>query len=131
LVEIGVPITVYLVFVGLLIGSFINLAADRIPRGESVVRPRSHCRECGRELNAVDLMPVLGYLLRRGRCASCGTPIGVAAPIVEATAGVLMLMPLLWRGLWPGAVIGFALVSVWGAVVTTVAARRFAGERAR
>ena len=55
----------YLVLVALLIGSFINLAADRLPRGESVVSPRSHCRSCGRVLNVVDLFPVAGYLVRR------------------------------------------------------------------
>ena len=67
-----VPVlTAYVVFVGLVLGSFINLAADRMPRGESVVRPRSHCRACGRQLNTIDLLPVLGYVLRRGRCATC------------------------------------------------------------
>jgi len=46
-----------------------DVAADRVPRGESIVRPRSHCRSCGRLLTVVDLLPVAGYLLRRGRCA--------------------------------------------------------------
>ncbi len=121
----------YLVFVALLFGSFINLAADRVPRGESILRPRSHCRACGRQLNAVDLLPVLGYLIRRGRCASCGTPIGPFVPVIEATAGILMLMPMLWFGLWPGAAAGVALVGAWGVAVTGLAARRFASERAR
>ncbi|HEX2679843.1 MAG TPA: prepilin peptidase, partial [Candidatus Dormibacteraeota bacterium] len=61
----GPFIGAYLVFVGLMLGSFINLAADRLPRHESVVAPRSHCRACGRELNFVDLLPVVGWLLRR------------------------------------------------------------------
>ena len=60
----------YAVLVAALVGSFINLAADRVPRGESVVRPRSHCRSCGRVLNFVDLIPVAGYLIRAGRCAT-------------------------------------------------------------
>ena len=121
----------YLVLVALLLGSFINLAADRLPRGESVIRPRSHCRACGRELNAVDLVPVVGYIVRGGRCASCGTQIGAAAPIVEATAGAAMMAPILWLGLWPGAAVGLALVLAWGGAVTTVAAWRFAVEAAR
>lgn len=118
----------YFVFLGLALGSFINLAADRLPRGESVVRPRSHCRACGRELNAVDLLPVLGYFVRGGRCATCASPIGVTAPVVEAVAGACMLAPLLWLGLWPGAVIGLAMVGAWGAAVTSLAARRFAAR---
>src|SRR3989440_9387046 len=84
----------YLVLVALLVGSFINLAADRLPRGESLLRPRSHCRSCGRALNLVDLIPVGGYLIRGGRCASCGASIGASSPIVEGLSGAAMLTSL-------------------------------------
>src|ERR1700731_4623208 len=100
-------IDVYLVIVALLVGSFINLAADRLPRGESVVRPRSHCRSCGRVLNVVDLFPVAGYLVRAGRCASCGVRIGVSSPVIEALCGAAMLAAVGLVGLWPGALVGF------------------------
>lgn len=126
MVEVGVPITVYVVFVGLMLGSFINLAADRVPRGESLVRPRSHCRACGRTLNTLDLAPVLGYLVRRGRCASCRAPIGVASPLIEATCGVLMLAAVASEGLWRGALVGLALVFAFGGVVVLSAVRRSA-----
>ena len=119
----------YFVFVGLMLGSFINLAADRIPRGESLVTPRSHCRACGRRLNTVDLLPVAGYVIRRGRCASCGARIGVAAPVVEAIAGACMVVPIVVAGLWSGAVVGLVLVAAWGAAVIGLAARRRAAER--
>ena len=128
---VNAALIAYLVFVALLFGSFVNLAADRMPRGESIVRPRSHCRACGRQLNMVDLLPVLGYVIRRGRCASCGTPIGPFVPVIEATAGILMLVPTLWFGPWPGAAAGVALVAGWGAAVTGLAAWRFASERSR
>ena len=114
----------YMVLVALMTGSFINLAADRVPRRESVIHPRSHCRGCGRPLNVIDLLPVIGYALRGGRCASCKTPIGFAAPLVEAVSGGLMLAPLLWLGLWPGGAAGIALVAIWGVLVTGVALRR-------
>jgi len=114
----------YLVFVGLVTGSFINLAADRIPRGESVVRPRSHCRACGRQLNMIDLLPVAGYLMRRGRCATCGSTIGVSAPIVEAVSGGSVLAAIAWLGLWPGALIGLIAVLVLGAALVGLADRR-------
>jgi prepilin signal peptidase PulO-like enzyme (type II secretory pathway) len=117
-------LTTYLILVGLLVGSFINLAADRLPRGESVIRPRSHCRACGRDLNAVDLIPVLGYALRGGRCASCRTPIGITAPIVEAVSGGCMLAGIALLGLWPGALAGSVLVALWGFVVIGFALRR-------
>ena len=124
-----VPVlTAYVVFVGLVLGSFINLAADRMPRGESVVRPRSHCRACGRELNAVDLLPVLGYAVRRGRCATCHSEIGVSAPIIEGVAGLGMAAPVIWLGPWPGALAGLCLVAALGLAVTSLAARRYAAD---
>jgi leader peptidase (prepilin peptidase)/N-methyltransferase len=104
----------YLVVVALLLGSFINLAADRLPRRESLVRPRSHCRSCGRVLNLVDLIPIGGYVIRRGRCASCGASIGATSPAVEALCGVFMLAPLLLLGIARGAVIGGAALSLLG-----------------
>jgi prepilin signal peptidase PulO-like enzyme (type II secretory pathway) len=104
----------YLVVVALLIGSFINLAADRLPRGESVVRPRSHCRSCGRVLNAVDLLPVAGYLIRGGRCAGCGVSIGISSPAVEALCGVAMLASVALLGPGRGAIAGFVAIAVVG-----------------
>jgi len=106
------PFAIYLVLVAFFFGSFINLAADRLPRGESLVTPRSHCRSCGRVLNLVDLLPVGGYFIRGGRCATCRTPIGLSAPLVEAAAGLLMLIPIVVLGLWPGSLIGVCLVTV-------------------
>jgi leader peptidase (prepilin peptidase) / N-methyltransferase len=120
---IGPFVASYLVLVALIIGSFINLAADRVPRGESVIRPRSHCRSCGRTLNVIDLLPVVGYLLRGGRCATCRTSIGVAAPMVEAVSGGFMAAAILWLGLWPGAVAGLGLVALLGLIVTGLAMR--------
>jgi prepilin signal peptidase PulO-like enzyme (type II secretory pathway) len=117
-------LTTYLVLIGLITGSFINLAADRVPRGESIVRPRSHCRSCGRVLTVVDLLPVVGYLLRRGRCASCGTPIGRTSPVVEFVSGACMFAMLAWLGLWPGAIAGFALLALLGFSVTGLALKR-------
>ena len=112
---IDLAVGAYLVAVALLIGSFINLAADRVPRGESVIRPRSHCRSCGRVLNAVDLLPVAGYLLRAGRCASCGVRIGVASPLIEALCGGAMLAAVGILGLWPGTLVGLLAIAAVGA----------------
>jgi leader peptidase (prepilin peptidase)/N-methyltransferase len=114
---------IYFVLVALLVGSFINLAADRAPRGESLVRPRSHCRSCGRQLNLVDLLPVVGYLLRRGKCASCRASIGIGSPIVEAVAGGLMVLAIVWLGVWPGGLVGLALIGLWGGIVVATAVR--------
>jgi len=122
---------VYLALAGLMLGSFINLTADRLPRGESIIKPRSYCRGCGRRLNVIDLVPVLGYLIRAGRCATCRTSIGLSAPIVEAISGACVAVPLLLYGLWPGAMVGAVLVSVYGAAVTGLSMRRFGRQGAK
>jgi prepilin signal peptidase PulO-like enzyme (type II secretory pathway) len=113
-------LAVYLVLVALLLGSFINLAADRLPRRESIIRPRSHCRSCGRVLNTVDLAPVAGYLVRGGRCASCGVSIGLTSPAVEAVCGGAMLASVALLGPWRGAVVGFAAVALVGVVAISL-----------
>ena len=118
----------YLILVALLLGSFINLAAVRRPRGESLVRPRSHCRSCGRVLNVVDLIPVAGYLIRKGRCATCGVAIGALSPAVEALCGLAMIAGIAALGIGRGAAVGFALVAVIG--LTAIAAG-FARMRAK
>jgi len=104
----------YLVLVALLVGSFINLAADRLPRRESIVRPRSHCRLCGRVLNFVDLIPIAGYAIRGGRCAGCGAAIGASSPALEALCGVSMLASLALLGPLRGGLVGAAAVSLVG-----------------
>jgi prepilin signal peptidase PulO-like enzyme (type II secretory pathway) len=120
----GLAAGAYLVVVALFVGSFINLAADRVPRGESVIRPRSHCRSCGRVLNAVDLLPVAGYLLRAGRCASCGVSIGISSPVIEALCGGAMLAALGLLGFWPGALVGFVAIAMVGVAVVLGRLRR-------
>jgi len=114
---VGFAAGAYLVLVALLVGSFINMAADRLPRGESVVRPRSHCRSCGRVLDFVDLIPVAGYLIRGGRCATCRASIGVSSPVVEALCGAAVLVSVVLLGPWRGAVAGLGGVLVVGLAV--------------
>jgi leader peptidase (prepilin peptidase)/N-methyltransferase len=74
---------------GLIFGSFLNVCAYRIPRGESVVYPPSHCPKCKEPIRWHDNVPVLSYLLLRGRCRSCKEPIPVKYPLVELLTGAL------------------------------------------
>ena len=74
---------------GLVIGSFLNVVIWRVPRKESVVRPPSHCPQCETPIRPVDNVPVLSWLLLRGKCRHCGNPIPVRYPLVEAGCGVL------------------------------------------
>ena len=76
-------------FLGLIFGSFINVVAYRVPKDLSVISPPSSCPECGHRIRARDNVPVLSWLLLRGRCRDCGAAISARYPIVEAaTAGL-------------------------------------------
>jgi leader peptidase (prepilin peptidase)/N-methyltransferase len=77
---------------GLAIGSFLNVCIVRLPIGESVVRPASHCRRCGAPVAARDNIPVLSWLLLRGKCRACGTTIHWQYPAVESATCVLFVM---------------------------------------
>src|SRR6187200_3200765 len=68
---------------GALIGSFLNVVIWRLPRGESIVSPGSHCPACGKPLAAYDNVPVLSWVVLGGRCRTCGAPISPRYPIVE------------------------------------------------
>ena len=74
---------------GLMIGSFLNVVLYRVPRGESVAYPASHCPECGHEIRVRHNVPVLGWFVLRGRCYDCAAPISARYPLVEAATGVL------------------------------------------
>jgi leader peptidase (prepilin peptidase) / N-methyltransferase len=84
---------------GLVIGSFLNVVAYRLPRGESLAFPGSHCTTCGTDVKAYDNVPVLSWLLLRGRCRSCGDRISPRYPIVELVTAVVFAAVVLARGL--------------------------------
>jgi leader peptidase (prepilin peptidase)/N-methyltransferase len=80
---------------GLCIGSFTNVVIYRLPRGESIVTGRSRCTLCGKMIAWYDLFPLLSYLLLRGRCRNCRTPIAWRYPLVEGlTAGLFLVLYL-------------------------------------
>ncbi|MFY0408068.1 prepilin peptidase [Solicola sp. PLA-1-18] len=76
---------------GLAVGSFLNVVIHRVPAGESVVSPASACPACGHQIRARHNVPVLGWLLLRGRCADCAEPISVRYPLVELATAVLFV----------------------------------------
>jgi leader peptidase (prepilin peptidase)/N-methyltransferase len=78
--------------IGVSIGSFVNVLADRLPAAQSIATPPSHCGACGRRLDALDLIPVISYLLLRGRCRTCGAAIGPRVLWVEVLTGALFAL---------------------------------------
>ncbi len=86
---------------GLVVGSFLTVVIDRVPKKESVVSPRSRCPSCGAEVRSRDNIPILSWLLLGGRCRSCRAPIPVRYPVVEGGtaalfAGVAIVYPQIY-----------------------------------
>ena len=82
-----VPVASFAFVGGMIAGSFVGVVADRIPRGRSIVRPRSQCDSCGTQIAAYDNVPVLSWLLLRGHCRRCKTRIPARYPLIELALG--------------------------------------------
>jgi leader peptidase (prepilin peptidase)/N-methyltransferase len=82
----------WLGFMGACVGSFLNVVAYRVPLGMSVVWKPSHCPHCNHPIRARDNVPVLGWLMLRGRCRDCGAPISPRYAIVEAIMGIAFFL---------------------------------------
>ncbi|HEX9336373.1 MAG TPA: prepilin peptidase, partial [Pseudonocardiaceae bacterium] len=89
-------LTVLAGLLGLAVGSFLNVVIHRVPRGESLVRPPSRCPACGASVRNRHNVPVVGWLVLRGRCADCRAPISVRYPLVELTTGVVFAGLTAW-----------------------------------
>jgi leader peptidase (prepilin peptidase)/N-methyltransferase len=95
---------------GAVFGSFFNVVAHRLPRGESLSKPRSRCPSCGTQIRALDNVPVLSWLALRGRCRGCAAPISPRYPLVEAGTAALCALVVLVVGVSWEAVVGVVLV---------------------
>ena len=96
---VEVVAVVFITLAGLAIGSFLNVVIWRVPRGESIVSPPSHCPQCDAEIRGRDNIPVLSWLILRGRCRDCGAHISARYPGVELLTGALFLLVTLTFGL--------------------------------
>jgi leader peptidase (prepilin peptidase)/N-methyltransferase len=110
---------------GLMAGSFVTVVAHRVPRGESIVGPRSRCPACGVQIAAYDNAPVISWLLLRGRARCCGAPISARYPLTELALGLLYAATVLvlWDDLGEVA-LGLVFVTVLMAVTLTDLERR-------
>jgi leader peptidase (prepilin peptidase) / N-methyltransferase len=101
---------------GLILGSFLNVVAYRLPRGESLAHPASRCPGCDTLIKPYDNVPVISWLLLRGRCRSCGTKIAWRYPLVELSTAVLMALTVIVIGpnedVWLGLAFVVLLVPV-------------------
>jgi len=81
---------------GALIGSFLNVCILRWPKEESVIRPRSHCPGCGRQIAGYDNIPIISWLVLRGRCRHCRTGISIQYPLIELSVALIWVF-MVWR----------------------------------
>ncbi|MCD3297714.1 prepilin peptidase, partial [Clostridium botulinum] len=85
--------------IGLIIGSFLNLCICRIPKNESIVYPASHCTSCQNKIKPYDLIPIISYIILKGKCRYCEEKISINSPIIECLTGVIFLGVYLKYGL--------------------------------
>ncbi|MFH2055528.1 MAG: prepilin peptidase [bacterium] len=96
-----IVLSIYLFGAGAIIGSFLNVLIYRLPRGEDFVFKRSHCPACRALIHWYDNLPLLSFIILRGRCRNCTAAISVQYPLVELTTGLIFLGSYLQYGLSP------------------------------
>ncbi|MCK0473540.1 A24 family peptidase [Halalkalibacter sp. APA_J-10(15)] len=88
----NIVIMSYLILLGMVVGSFVNVVGLRVPKKESIISPRSHCPTCERPLIIVDLIPLFSFLFTKGRCRMCRQRISSLYPIIEGLTGFLFVL---------------------------------------
>jgi leader peptidase (prepilin peptidase)/N-methyltransferase len=114
---------------GLALGSFLNVVAARVPRRASIVSPASACMDCGTPIGWRDNIPLVSWLLLRGRCRHCRAPISALYPAVEAMTALLLAACVLAFGLSARALVGAIFCAVLVAVTATDVTHRIIPNR--
>ena len=115
-----VAIVVFTFILGAVIGSFVSAVAYRVPRGISIAGPRSKCPNCDSTIAAYDNVPIVSWIVLRGRCRSCGDSISPRYPIVELVVGALFVAVLLVFEDEPAEIaLGMVFVAMLAAITLT------------
>ncbi|EOD00109.1 prepilin peptidase [Caldisalinibacter kiritimatiensis] len=108
-----------LLITSLIVGSFLNVCIYRIPRGESIAYPPSHCPKCDSKLKPIDLIPILSFIINKGKCRYCGEPISLQYPLIEALNAILYIILYLKFG-FSLEFLQYALLSSLLIVISTI-----------
>jgi leader peptidase (prepilin peptidase) / N-methyltransferase len=109
-----------LVFIyGLLLASFYNVVGLRIPLKKSIIKPRSACPYCGHQLSAKELMPVLSFVIQRGKCVSCSGRISLLYPIMELITGTFFVLAYQVFGLQLELIVALTLISLFSIITVS------------
>ena len=107
-----IAIGIFIFIMGTIFGSFYNVVGYRLPKGESIVFPPSHCTNCNHQLTFFELIPVLSYVFQKGKCKHCHQKISLFYPIFELLTGILFVLCYLSFGLTPKLIIALTFVSM-------------------
>jgi leader peptidase (prepilin peptidase)/N-methyltransferase len=102
----------WMFIIGCCLGSFYNVVIHRLPNGESLVHPPSHCPGCDKPIAPYDNIPILSYLLLRGKCRHCRAPISPRYPLVEALTGLIAMLLFRRYGFHPQLLVEFVFASI-------------------
>ena len=97
---------------GIVFGSFFNVVGLRVPKKESIVSLPSHCTNCDRKLGVIDLIPVISYILLRGKCRGCGSKISFIYPLMEVITGGLFALAYFMLGIGPELIVAIMFMSL-------------------
>ena len=97
---------------GTIMGSFYNVVGDRLPKNQSIIKPRSHCPKCGHILSPLELIPIISYLLQHGKCKKCHASIPIMHPLFELLSGILFAVSYLVFKLTPEILISLTFISM-------------------
>lgn len=103
---------VVMFIIGTIFGSFYNVVGYRIPKGESIITPSSHCTNCGHKLKFYELIPVLSYIFLKGKCRKCGSKISPFYMIFEIISGLLFMFTYMSFGFTLDFIIGIIFISM-------------------
>lgn len=101
-----------LFILGTIFGSFYNVVAYRLPKGESIVFPSSHCPKCNHKLGPLELIPILSFIIQGGKCKSCKAKVSIFYPISEMMCGILFVLAYLSFGISLNLIIALTFVSI-------------------
>lgn len=98
--------------IGTVFGSFYNVVGYRLPKGESIIYPASHCPNCNNKLKALELIPILSYIIQKGKCKHCQTKVSAFYPFFELLTGILFALAYISFGLTPNLIIALTFISM-------------------
>lgn len=112
-------ILIYLLIIGLILGSFFNVVALRVPENLSIVKPRSACPNCHHKLTALELIPVISFLIQKGKCKKCHSKISPIYPTFELLTGILFVYSFYHFGFTTELIVSLTLISMLTIIVVS------------